>query len=139
MHKLWLHISAGFAFLTVMAIVALLGREWIAVDPRIQSGIIAVVGFGLVFATRRALAPLSAITHVVEGIAQGDLKQRPLTTNGAYETERLRIATNRMVGRLNAVSAQARELADGKIDVSSVEKTVLRTQRLSDADLPIKA
>src|SRR5690554_1126881 len=139
MHKLWLHISAGFAFLTVMAIVALLGREWIQVSPVLLSVIIAFVGFGLAIMTRRALAPLSAITHVVEGIAQGDLKQRPLTRTGAYEVERLRVATNRMLGRLNAVSAQARELADGQIDVSAVEKTVLRTQRMADADLPVKA
>lgn len=138
MHKLWLHISAGFAFLTVMAILALLGREWIQVSPVLLSLVIACVGFGLATMTRRALAPLSAITHVVEGIAQGDLKQRPLTRPGAYEVERLRVATNRMVGRLNAVSAQARELADGKIDVSAVEKTVLRTQRIADADLPSK-
>lgn len=138
MQKLWLHITVGFAALTVVAIGALLGRDLIEVSPVVLSVVVAIVGLSLAILTRRALAPLSAITHVVEGIAEGDLNQRPLTTKGSYEVERLRVATNRMVARLNAVSAQARELADGKYDVSSVEKQVLRSQRLSDADIPVK-
>lgn len=138
MNKLWVHIAGGFAFLTVVAIVALLGRDWIEISPVFLAIVVAVVGIGLVLRTRQALSPLSAITHVVEGIAAGDLKQRTLTRKGGYEVERLRVATNRMVGRLNAVSAQARDLADGNIGIKAVEKKVLQTQRLADADQRIK-
>src|SRR5699024_4292128 len=98
---------------------------------------LGAVGLGLALLTRRALAPLDAITDVVEGIADGNINQRPLTDPGGYEVERLRVATNRMVARFNALSTQARELAEGKIGVIQVEKTVLSTQRLADADEPI--
>lgn len=139
MNRLWVHITVGFAFLTLAAIFALLAHSWIQVPPVLLALGLALVGLGLAIFTRRALAPLEAITDVVEDIADGNIKQHPLTQSGGYEVERLRVATNRMVARFNALSAQARDLADGKIGGVDVEKTVLHTQRLADADDAIPA
>lgn len=139
MDRLWVHISAGFGLLSAVAIGAVFAHPWLEVSPWVLVLVLSVVGAALVLATRRALAPLSQITEVIERIAAGDINQRPLTEPGSQEVERLRLATNRMIGRLHAISNQARELADGNIGVREVEELVVRSQRLADADQPVKA
>lgn len=133
--KLWVKIAITIGFLTLVGVLALLADDLFQV-PRVAVALgLAVAGIASIIATKRALEPLSEVTQIVEGIAEGDLDQRRLAVDRADEIGRLGSSTNRMLAQLNALADQARKLADGRIDVLEVEEKVLRTERLGDADL----
>ncbi|QDG50999.1 HAMP domain-containing protein [Persicimonas caeni] len=138
MDKLWVRISFAIGALTTVAIVALVADQWIEVPKGLLATGVAIAGFLIALGIRRALAPLSNVTRVLEGIADGDLDQRHVpVVDGGHEVGRLITSTNRMLSQLNALSERAKQLADGKIGVLEVEDKVMRSERLSDADLAI--
>jgi methyl-accepting chemotaxis protein len=131
---LWIRISVGFIFLASMGVLALLAEHLFPWSTEITVAILVVIAFGLVVMTKHALEPLSRVTQVLEGIADGDLNQRAVKSERTDEIGSVCTSTNRMLSQLNALSERARQLADGKIDVLEVEEKVLRTERLADAD-----
>lgn len=139
MDKLWVNISVGYTFLGGMAILALLAEDAIPWSTEISVTVLVVIGVGLVVMTKRALAPLSEVTRVLEGIADGDLDQRRVSSARNDEIGSVCASTNRMLSQLNALSERAKQLADGKIGVLEVEEQVMRSERLADADQHVSA
>ncbi len=135
MDKLWVRISFFIGVLTTFAVVALVLDQWIMVPKGWLAVGVAVIGLLTAVWSRKALAPLSEVTRVLEGIADGDLDQRRVQVlKSDHEVGRLSTSTNRMLSQLNALSERAKELADGKIGVLEVEEQVMRSERLADAD-----
>ncbi len=133
-NKLWVKLAVTIGVLTVVGVVSLVAgdiiddyRGWVALC-------LGVAGLGSILATRRALEPLSHVTRVLEGIADGDLSQPRVPDARDDEIGSLASSTNRMLSQLSALSQKARALAEGKIGVLEVEEKVMRSQRLADAD-----
>lgn len=131
-------LSILIGFVTAVGVIFLLtagesATHWVL------AGLLAALGALVIVLARRSLLPLADVTRVLEGIADGNLSQgRVAAGGGDDEIGRLATATNRMLSQLSAMEERARELAAGRIGVLEVEEQVLRSERLSDADVDAK-
>ncbi|MFW5966916.1 MAG: methyl-accepting chemotaxis protein [Persicimonas sp.] len=136
--QLWVRISVPIAVLTLVGVVPLVANDLLPeMAPGVLAVAVAILGVGTIIATKRSLAPLSQVTRVLEGIADGDLDQESVEVERNDEVGRLGISTNRMLEQLNELADKAHDLAEGRIGILEVEDKVMTTRRLSDADVKI--
>ncbi|MGM0554755.1 MAG: methyl-accepting chemotaxis protein [Myxococcota bacterium] len=134
MNKLWFKLAMPLLLIAIAA-AAWFGAEQLFVP----AAVFLLAGLLGTLFLRSMTSPLEDITGVIEGVAGGDLNQRRLSLNTNDELGRLGNATNRMLSQLNALADQAEELADGRVGVLEIEDRVLETERLSEADLEVRA
>ncbi len=127
---LWIKIGVPIGVLTLVAVVALasLGQMGYGV-------MMIVLGLLTIIFTQQSLSPLTRVTEVIEKIADGDLRHDRIRARRTDEIGRLAKSTNKMVVQLNEIAGVAREVTAGRLGVVDVEEKVMKSGRLSDAEI----
>ena len=137
MQQLFFKIGLAIFLLTGASAAALLlthAEPAGAIPALVVLGIASAATLLYVYAT---LQPIKALTEELEALGRGRVSGRALPV-GPDELGRQAQAINQARAHLGALSAQLEELAAGALKVDQVEARVLASQRLADADLPVR-
>jgi methyl-accepting chemotaxis protein len=136
MQQLWLKIS-----LPVLALGAL-GVALVLVTQATQAGMFAVAIAALtvvaVGVIRAQLSGLEELTRHVESLSEGRVDRAIALPQRDDELGRLAEATSKLTTQLREISVRMDRLARGQIGAAEIEQQVQTSQRLSDADLPMR-
>lgn len=133
--RIWIFFSFLFAllFMGFGGYALLAGQHEVALVSVLL--FMVLVGVSYVW-----LKPLEEIAEALEHLANGSTEHGTLTISTPFsETARLVGACNRITLNYERIQERADELASGQLDVLKIETGVLRSGRLSDADVSSKS
>lgn len=131
--ELWKKACA-LVVLALLPVVVIL--VWLKA-PAASVAIVLAVGALVIGLMRRLLLPLGEITRAVEGIAVGRLRADDLEIAGNDELGRLAEAAQQISGQMVGLQKHADVLMSGSFGVAAVEQRVVRSGKLSDADVAV--
>lgn len=105
------------------------------IPPLVILGIVAAGALAYIYAT---LQPLKTLTDELDELSRGKLDGRALPA-GPDEMGRMSHAINELRGQLKRVANQLDEIGHGELHMGQVESKVMASQRMADADMPIRA